>query len=339
MNVTSADAGSTREFLSRFRPKVGAALTAVLVLVLIWGVTGVPNFLDETNVASTLLNMVELSMLAIALVPVIIVGEIDVSVQGMVSLGAAVCGALFERHVPALLVLVVVVFIGAIGGMINALLVARVRLPSLVVTLGTMALFSGLALIVLGQNVVSGFPDSLVNFVNSNFFGLVIPTMTVLVLIMGLVLAAFVHFTVPGRRLFFIGKNVEAAVHAGIPAARYKASTFVFAGIVSALAGLVVALQYSSARGDSGAGLLLPALTAVVLGGVDVRGGRGNVLAVLAALVLTAVVIDIQTLLGWGPEIGQITIGVILVISVTGRTFVLKSRGLLRSSPLRAGAR
>ena len=320
-------------FAFRFRPRVGAALTAALLLSLVWGVTSAQGFLDETNIASTLLNMVELSLLAIALIPVIVVGEIDVSVQGMISLGAALSGVLFGAHLPSLLVFVLVIVLGAVGGLLNAVLVARVRLPSLVVTLGTMALFNGLALVVLGQSVVSDFPNALVNFVNSNFLGLVVPTMTVLMVVLCVALAVFMHLTVPGRRVFFLGKNAQAALHAGIPTARYKAMTFVFAGVVSAVAGLVLALQYASARGDSGAGLLLPALTAVVLGGVDVRGGRGNVLAVLAALFLTAVVIDIQTLLGWGPEIGQITVGVILVISVTGRTVFQKVRRLFRSGP------
>ena len=301
------------------RPGIGAALAGALVLVMLWGVVSAPYFLDELNIFNTLLNMVTVSLLALALAPVIITGEIDVSVQGMISLGAAIGGLLFQHHVPALFVFVIIAVVGGLGGLLNAVLVSRVKLPSLVVTLGTLALFSGLALVTLGQQVVADFPVGLVDFVNSNFLGLIVPTATVLMVVLGLAEALFLHRTVTGRRLFFLGMNSVAARHAGIPVGRYKAAAFLWSGLLSAIAGLVLAVQYASARGDSGAGLLLPALTAVVLGGVDVRGGRGNVMGVLAALFLITAVVNVQTLLGWGPEIGQITIGVLLVVSVTSR--------------------
>ena len=322
MTAPAVAASGLTSQVRHFRPRVGAALTAALVVVIIWGIESAPGFLSKVNLSSLLLNMVELGFLALALTPVIIAGEIDVSVQGMVSLAAATTGVLFEHHVSWPIVLLLVILLGAGGGLLNAVLVARVRLPSLVVTLGTMALFEGLALVVLGQRVLGTFPGGLVNFVNSNFLGLVIPTMTVILIVAGFVLGAVLHMTIIGRRLFFIGQNVDAAVHAGIAASRYKAMTFIFAGALSAVAGLVLVLQYGSASGDSGSGLLLPALTAVVLAGVDVRGGRGNVLAVLAALFLTSTLLNIETLFGWGPQVGQITIGVLLVASVTGRRIV-----------------
>lgn len=298
--------------------RAGAVLVALLMATVVWGAIASPYFLTSYNLFNSILNLVVLGLLCLALVPVIVTGEIDVSVQGMLSLGAATTGLLYSHHLNTIVVLLGVLLLGAVGGTLNAIFVTRFGLPSLVVTLGSLTLYQGLAFVELGQNVIGAFPAHLVSLANGALLDLWLPTLAVFFLVAALALAVVLHWTRHGRRLFFIGKNARAARYSGIDVAGYKAATFVFAGIVSALAGAVLAVQYSSARGDSGAGLLLPALTAVLLARVDVAGGKGNTLAVVAALFFVSAMLNVQILLGWGPEIGQITIGTLLVLSVAG---------------------
>lgn len=318
-----------------------AMLALLLILVLAWGATVSPFFTSPRNLYNLSDNLVELGILALALTPVIIAGEIDISVESALGLGAVLTGVLYQADLPSPVVFTIVLAVGALGGLLNGLLVTRARLPALVVTLGTFTLFRGIALILLGTSVVSSYPSDIVELFHARFLGLpVVPLLTVIFLALAFAMAVWLQSTKFGRRIYFTGMNPVAAEFSGIPVARLKTWLFVQAGVVSSIGGYILAIHFSSARADSGAGLLLPALTAVLLGGIDIFGGRGSVVGVVLAVYVVSILLNVQRLLNLGPEIGQITIGVLLLISVSGRstgnralTWLTGRRGAARGDP------
>ena len=220
---------------------------------------------------------------------IIIAGEIDLSVESMVGLSASVLGYLYAAGVPMELAIPIVLVIGALGGLLNGVLTTRAGLPSLVVTLGTLALYRGLALVVLESRGISQFPTWFTTFGFGTVPGLPIPWPFVLYLALALVLAALLHGTWIGRQIYAIGKNQAAARFSGVRVARIKLWLFVLSGAVAALAGVILTARMASARADVGIGLTLVVVTIVLLGGVDIFGGRGTIPGVVLAFFTLAV--------------------------------------------------
>jgi rhamnose transport system permease protein len=247
---------------------------------------------------------------------IIIAGEIDLSVESMVGLSASILGVLFAAGVPLPLTLVIVLVVGALGGLLNGVLVTRVGLPSLVVTLGTLALFRGLALVVLGSRGVSNFPDWFTGFGFGSVPGLPIPWPFTIYLGLAVVLAILLHRTWIGRQLYAIGKNQSASRFSGIRVARVKLLLFVLSGVVASLAGIILVARMSSARADVGSGLTLVVVTIVLLGGVDIFGGRGTIPGVVLAFFALAVLGNVLRLTNVSSDIQSIAVGLLLIVSV-----------------------
>ena len=171
--------------------------------------------------------------------------------------------------------MVVAVLIGAVAGAFNGFLVAFVGLPSLAVTIGTLALFRGLALVIIGDNAVADFPRGLTTFFTSKIGGTGIPTVMVGVAAIALFFGVLLHLTPFGRGLYAMGFSKEAARFVGIKVARAKFWLYVASGAVAAMAGVYWTLRYSSARSDNASGLELAVIASVLLGGVSIFGGQG----------------------------------------------------------------
>jgi rhamnose transport system permease protein len=211
---------------------------------------------------------------------------------------------------------VIVLVVGALGGLLNGVLVTRVGLPSLVVTLGTLALFRGLALVVLGSRGVSNFPDWFTGFGFGSVPGLPIPWPFTIYLGLAVVLAILLHRTWIGRQLYAIGKNQSASRFSGIRVARVKLLLFVLSGVVASLAGIILVARMSSARADVGSGLTLVVVTIVLLGGVDIFGGRGTIPGVVLAFFALAVLGNVLRLTNVSSDIQSIAVGLLLIVSV-----------------------
>ena len=175
--------------------------------------------------------------MAMPMTLIIVAGEIDLSVESMAGLASAILGFLWAAGVPLWIGIPVVLVVGALGGLLNGLLVARGGLPSLVVTLGTLALFRGLALIVLGPRGVSDFPAAFTELGFGHVPGTLIPWPFVIFLGLALVLGIVLHRTWIGRQVYAIGKNTGAARFSGVRVTRVRVSLFVLSGLIAALAG------------------------------------------------------------------------------------------------------
>lgn len=292
-------------------------LLAITLLVLIWiGATLSPVFLTGRNFSNLIAAVIEVAIMSLPMALIIIAGEIDLSVEAMVGLSASVLGFLYAAGVPIEVAIPIVLAVGALGGLLNGVLVTRLGLPSLVVTLGTLALYRGLALVVLGSRGISAFPEWFTTFGFGSIPGLPIPWPFVIYLLLAIALGLLLHRTWIGREIYAIGKNQAAARFSGVQVARIKLLLFVLSGTVAALAGIILTARFASARADVGTGLTLVVITIVLLGGVDIFGGRGTIPGVVLAFFTLAVLGNALRLANVSSDIQSIAVGLLLIVSV-----------------------
>lgn len=302
-------------------------LLAIVLIALIWiGSSLSPVFLTPRNFSNLTAAMMEVAIMALAMTLIIIAAEIDLSVESMAGLASAVLGFLWLSNVPLVVAIPLVLLMGALGGLLNGLLVTVAGLPSLVVTLGTLALFRGLALVVLGPQAVSNFPAEFNAFGFGTVPGTPIPWPLVVFVILAVVLGLLLHATWIGRHIFAIGKNPEAARFSGVRVWRLKAALFALSGTMAALAGVILTSRLSSARADTASGLTLTVVTIVLLGGVSIFGGRGTVVGVVLAVFTLAVLQNELRLTRVSAELQSITIGLLLIVSVALPTIARQAK-------------
>ncbi len=320
-------------------------LLALILLGLIWwGTTISPFFLTATNFSNSMSGIMEVSIMALPMTLIIVTGEIDLSVESMVGLAGAVLGWMWLKGFPLKIIIPVVLVVGVLGGLFNGLLVTRLGLPSLVVTLGTLALYRGLANVILGTTAVSNFPSGFTQFGFGNIPGTPIPWTLLTFVILGVVFWFVLHSSWIGRQTFALGKNKDAARYSGVRVGGLKVGLFVVTGLVAALAGLILASRFNSVRSDNGTGLTLVVVTIVLLGGVDINGGKGTIPGVILAVFTLAVLQSELRLAGWSGEYQAVAIGLLLIVSVAApylarqsRTFIGRVRGG-RQSPAGSAA-
>jgi rhamnose transport system permease protein len=206
--------------------------------------------------------------------------------------------------------------VGIACGLLNGVLVAYVGLPSLAVTIGTLALYRGIAVGILGTKAVTDFPTKWTSRATALISGTHLPQITVVMVVLAIVFIVLLHFTPFGRGIFDIGLNSEAARFSGVDVARTKVALFALSGVVSAFAGVFYTLQYTTAQGDNETGLELQVIAAVLLGGVSIFGGRGALHGVLGGVLLIGVLQEALQLENVSDNVINIIIGVLLVLSV-----------------------
>jgi rhamnose transport system permease protein len=324
--ATRADGGRRwTSLLARWETLLVVALVGLVVL----GTSLSPFFLTPGNFSNLIAALMEVAIMALAMTLIIVAGEIDLSVESMAGLASAILGFLWAAGVPLEIGIPVVLLVGAVGGLMNGLLVARAGLPSLVVTLGTLALFRGLALIVLGPRGISDFPAAFTELGFGKVPGTLIPWPFVVFLALAVVLGIVLHRTWIGRHIFAIGKNTGAARFSGVRVTRIKVGLFVLSGLIAALAGIILTSRLSSARADAGQGMTLTVVTVVLLGGVNIFGGSGTIPGVALAVIAVAVMQNALRLASVTVEVQSIALGLLLILSVVIPTFAHQARSAI----------
>ena len=301
---------------------------AVLGLVVL-GTALSPVFLTPGNFTNLIAALMEVAIMALPMTLIIVAGEIDLSVESMAGLASAILGFLWAAGVPIWIGIPVVLVVGALGGLMNGLLVARAGLPSLVVTLGTLALFRGLALIVLGPRGISDFPDAFTELGFGRVQGTPIPWPFVIFIALAVLLGIVLHRTWIGRQIYAIGKNAGAARYSGVRVTRVKIGLFVLSGLIASLAGIILTSRLSSARADAGAGMTLTVVTVVLLGGVNIFGGSGTIPGVALAVIAVAVMQNALRLASVTVEVQSIALGSLLILSVVIPTFAHQAKSAI----------
>jgi rhamnose transport system permease protein len=295
-----------------------ALLVVLLILAIIMGTSLSPYFLTGFNASSLTRDLMEKAIMALPMTLIIIAGEIDLSVASTLGLASVILGATWSAGVPLWLGMIIVLVIGAIAGALNGLLVTRLGLPSLVVTIGTLALYRGLAFVVLGDQAVSNFPSAFTNFGFGSVPGTLIPWPFVVFVILVLIFMVVLHWSWIGRQIYAVGNNKEAARFAGIRVADLKLALFVLSGLLAALAGIIFTARFSSARPDNALGFELDVVTIVLLGGVNIFGGRGTLVGVILSLFIIGIVRNALSFASISGDIQNIVVGILLIFSVLG---------------------
>ncbi|MCC5577169.1 MULTISPECIES: ABC transporter permease [Microtetraspora] len=327
--TTGALGGSLQRFL-RWDVLVGV----LLVLVFAGGLTGSPQFGNIDNLSFALGDLGEIALIALAMTLLVVAAEVDLSVASVLGLSSALVGNLWDAGWAIETIIPLVVVVGALCGLVNGLLVTRLGLPSLAVTIGTMALYRGLAYVVLGDRAVAGFPQQFTDLAVNDVPGTFIPYPVMLFVVLAAVTGVVLHATGFGRSLFAIGAQVEAAHFAGIRVKRIKLILFVVASVVAAFAGVIYTFRYGSARADNGSGLEMAVIAAVLLGGVDFDGGKGTLGGVIAGVLLIGLLRNLLMLNDVSTEIQSIVTGLLLVISVITPRLVAAVRQRRRTPTL-----
>ncbi|HYJ67462.1 MAG TPA: ABC transporter permease [Nocardioidaceae bacterium] len=309
-------------------------LLVILAAVLFGAIGWIDNFAETITVTFLLLDVIPIALMATALTLVIVTGEIDLSVASILGLTSAVLGQLWLSGFPLEIAIALCVLLGAVLGAVNGLFVAGLGLPSLAVTIGTLALYRGLAYVVLGDRAVADFPFEWTTRAISTIGDTGIPVAVLPVIGLALLFGVTLHATPIGRALYAIGNNADTARFSGISVSWTKFWTFVASGVMSSLAGIFWTFRYASARADNGLGLELAVVAAVLLGGVSIFGGRGNLIGVLAAVVLLATLQRTLQLASATDEVLNLVIGSLLILSVVVPNVVQMLRQRIRPTVL-----
>jgi rhamnose transport system permease protein len=330
--------------MAEWKARLRSALTSwdavvllALVLVAVIGALTIDGVASPRFWRFVTLEAIPIVLIALPLTLVVITGEIDLSVASMLGLTCVVLGQLWVWGVSSLPLLIgICLLLGAALGAVNGLFVTRFGLPSLAVTIGTLALYRGLAYVVLGDRAVADYPQSWTSGAIKPIPGTTIPWMILVVAGLAVAFGVVLYATPIGRGLYAMGNSAEAARFSGISVARTKFWLFVATGAMSALAGVFWTLRFASARADNGTGLELAIVAAVLLGGVSIFGGRGGLVGVIAAVALLVTLRNALQLAYVPANTLTIVTGSLLIISVVGPNVAGMLRERLRRRQLLA---
>lgn len=306
--------------MSRFRMWMPSQWEMILVLLTIaagaWSASLSPYYLSLDQIAESTQQFIFPGLLALGLAIVVVLGEIDISLASTLAVGSVLFSKLSAAHVQLAVAIPLVVLVCALLGALNGFFVAKLGLPSLAVTLGTMGAYRGLAFIIGSERGYTDFDDSYLWVGSERVLEDIVPVAFILFIAAALVIGFVMHNTVFGRRCYAVGHNKDAAWFSGIKVRTLKIQAFTIAGALAGFAALVWIGQYGSARGDNADGSILFVVTAVVLGGVDINGGRGTVLGVVLALFLLGTIRNGMGLANIPGPTQTVVLGVLLVAGV-----------------------
>jgi rhamnose transport system permease protein len=329
--LPSASLGAAARRLA-LRWESGLAVLVVLIAVL--GSVASSQFLTSGNVFNLAVTSGEVAIMALPMTLIVISGEIDLSVASILGMSSALLGVLWNDHWPMAAIFVLVAAVGVAAGLVNGLLVTRFGLPSLAVTIGTLALYRGVALILLGPKTISTFPAPY------NTIGVLpvphtdLPWSAVIFIVLAVAFGIVLHATPTGRSIYAMGASTEAARYAGIRVKRIKTLLFVTSGLVSALAGVLWTFRLDTAVQNNGVGMELNVVAIVLLAGVSIFGGKGSIVGVVLAVLAFAGIQNALLLTNFNQEATGIVFGGLLLLSVfapSAGSLVRRARDLLRA--------
>jgi len=298
--------------------RVSRELALALILIGCMGACGVlnPNFLSALNFHITARYLVEVGLVAISMTMLMVIRGIDLSVGSIVALCSVVFGFTWELfNVPLAVSGLLAVVVGLIAGLVNAFFVSKVKVPDLVVTISTLAIFRGMAIGLAGSSRVYLGDIPAIEYLGS---GLILGMpVSLWVLIPAVLIGGFVLSRSSfGRQVYLIGNNETAARYAGINADRIRSILYILSGFLCAVAAILYSARVGTANSNAGTGLEFDVITGVVLGGTGISGGEGSIWGSILGLMLVIVLENGLNLMGVGSPAQSVVIGIILVITV-----------------------
>jgi rhamnose transport system permease protein len=341
-SVALATAGGGREAASptlfgiRWLTLQETLLFGVLVIVMIILSRTSDRFLTAANLVNQTRFLTEVALLAVPMTFIIILGGIDLSVGSMLALSAIALGFSWQSFgLPLWLAVIVGIVTGSLAGLLNGLAIVYLRVPPLIVTLATLAIYRGLSLGISESRSANGFPDAFAFFGSGEILGLPVQLH---LLILVLIISAIVLAATPlGRSIYAIGNNETAARFAGIAVNRIKLFAYTFSGFMAGIAGFIFTSRVTSTRADAATGLELDVIAAVVFGGTSIVGGRGTIVGTALGVLTIQFLKDGLQLSGFRGEATVILIGAVLIVSILLNQllerFILSGRRFTKTNP------
>jgi len=313
--------------LSRIMASWEVLLLGVAILIFIANSLASPYFLNAWNLSDATFNFTEKAIIAFAMALLIIAGEIDLSVAAIIALASTAMGAAVQMGVGTPGLVAIGIGTGLFCGAFNGFLVAGLKLPSIVVTIGTMSLFRGISYMVLGDQAYGRYPADFGYFGQGYVFW-VISFEFVLFIVMAVLFAILLHATNFGRQVYVIGTNPFAARFSGIPVERVKFILFLLTGLMSGIAAVCLTSRLGSTRPSIAQGWELEVVTMVVLGGVSILGGSGTIAGVVIAAFVMGLVTFGLGLLNVPGIVMSIFVGLLLIITIAIPIVVRRLRAM-----------
>lgn len=296
MNTSTGNATVKKLRLGALDPHVTRLMLTLLALIVLFLILKPVAFGRANTWISMGVQFPEFGIMAMGVMLTMITGGIDLSVVGIANLSGILAvmtlGAMApdgEASAGTIAAAVLVALgVGLVAGLVNGLLVAWVRIPPILVTLGTLELFTGMGIVLTGGKALSGLPVAYSEFFGARIGG-VLPAQLIAFVLVAVVIGLALHKTSYGAKLFMLGTNPTAAKFSGLPSARLLVRTYAISGVCAAIAGLVMLANYNSAKPDYGLAYTLLTILIVVLGGVNPNGGKGNIWGVLLAILILQV--------------------------------------------------
>lgn len=273
-----------------------------------------PYFLDATNLSSVVRQTAVINVMALGMTMIIITGGIDLSVGSILAMGGLLGTMSMEKGAPIAVGVLIGVAAGTFWGFVNGLLTTSLKINPFIVTLGTLGIVRGLALIVSGGLPVHQVPAGFSYLGEGTLLGL--PFVLWLLALCALVVHVILEHTRLGRYAFAIGSNHEAAVYAGVSVGFVTTAVYTIAGMLTGLAGMIEASRLMTGQPTAGQGYELQAIAAVVIGGGSLRGGEGTVTGTLIGAFIMGLLANGSDLLGITPYVQQAIIGAVIIAAV-----------------------
>jgi|SRR5690625_141355 len=290
-------------------------LLIFIIGLIIFFTTQSPYFFTKLNIFNILMQISILGFLAIPLTYIIISGAMDLSVGSILAISAVTIGYLHQLGINIWLSAVLGIIVAVIAGSFNGLLIAKYKMQAIVVTIATLVMYRGLVYVITQGNPISGYPKSFYFLGQGTLFGL---PFNVIILILFYVLAYIViKKTRIGRYIFALGNNEETVRYSGINVVKVRFMTFLMSGFFAGIAGLFYVSMYASAQADAGDGIELDVITAVLIGGTNIFGGRGSLIGTFLGVLLIGILRNGLNLMGVSALFQTVILGVLILIAVS----------------------
>jgi len=322
-----------------FRLGWDKGIVLLLVMLILFGGMNSELFLTGDNINFIIGDISEVMLIAFPMALLIIVKEIDLSVASNLTLSSAVIGLSWQASGSMWIATLAGLLTGSACGLLNGLLVTKLGLPSLAVTIGTLALFRGLCYVLLGDTPIADFPTEWTDLGYVPISGTFLPWVIVPMVVAAIAFWYLLHGTRMGRWIFAIGQGDDAAIFSGIPMQRVKLGLFVLTGFMCGVAGLGYTIRFASSSPDGALGYELLVIAAVLFGGVAIAGGIGTIWGVVAAVLIWGFSRSYLQLAGWDANGLIIVSGLLLLVSVTVPRLLSKIRDVFAHRSPRPASR
>lgn len=291
-------------------------LFLLFVIVIIINANLSPYFLDYFNIMNTTFNFMEKAIVALPMIFIIICGDIDISVAGIIALSSLFMGAASSAGAGIFVLIVIGLTTGLAAGLLNGFIITRFGIPAIAVTIGSMSLFRGVSYAMLGDKAYTHYPDSFAYFGQGYLGNTLIPFELLLFILLAVCFGLILHKTSFGRKVYSIGNNPTAAAFSGVPVKRIRMIAFMASGLMSGLAAILLTSRIGSTRPNIASGWELEIITTVVLGGVAITGGRGSVFGVIIGIFLIGFLKFGMGLINVPGKVMNIIIGFLLIVAI-----------------------